>query len=223
MLKRSEKILAIACLLLMAPVLPTAGQERDSAARGVYFAKPRVQTAPLPSYQEHKDRLPAPVLDDNPDYIELYWRAWELAFAHLQKPSSESPLIANYIDAFPSPNIHQMDTLFMLMFMRYAHPIFPAIESLDNFYCRQHDSGFICREIRKADGSDVYDQGAHNTINPPLFSWAEVEWYHMTDDAFRFEQVIPVLAQYAAWIEMNRVKPGAVHGLFWNTALGSGM
>jgi len=198
-------------------------QEFDSAVRGVFFDKAIHTPSPLPVFSDCRGRLPRPVIDANPEWLPLYWRAWELAFAHLKTPQPGSPFLSNYIDEAFSSNIFQWDTIFMMSFMRYAHAVFPAIESLDNFYGRQHDSGYICREIREADGADFYYQGVDNTINPPLFAWAEVEWYQLSGDASRFSSVIPVLAQYAAWIERYRVLSGTSHGLFWNTGLGSGM
>jgi len=41
----------------------------------------------LPSWNEAREQLLAPILTANPDYFDLYWRAWELAFAHLRQPT----------------------------------------------------------------------------------------------------------------------------------------
>ena len=68
-------------------------------------------------------------------------------------------------------NIFQWDTIFMMMFARYGHGHLPAIQSLDNFYARQHTSGFIAREISRTTGKDFFFYGPVNLVNPPLFSW----------------------------------------------------
>ncbi|MCC8153296.1 MAG: hypothetical protein LIP01_03225 [Tannerellaceae bacterium] len=119
-----------------------------------------------------------------------------IAFSRLQKPPLGSPLVSNWIDEALSPQIYQWDTHFMAMFGRYGHHIFPFINSHDNFYCRQHDDGMICRVINEDNGEDHYwGLGVDNAraCNPPLFSWAEIETYKVTGDKSRFALILPVL------------------------------
>ena len=199
------------------------GQDKDSAIRGEYFAKKKYVAESLPTFIDSRDRLPIPVIDDSPEYIELYWKAWELAFAHFKRPPENSPFVSNYIDEAFAPQVFQWDTIFMIMFSRYAFSIFPAIHSLDNFYCRQHHSGYICREIVEADGNDFYYEGVDNTVNPPLFAWAEIEYSRFSGDESRFALVLPPLEKYAEWLDTGRCRSGTAHGLYWQTNLGSGM
>ncbi|MFI5337256.1 MAG: hypothetical protein ACHQ5A_10760, partial [Opitutales bacterium] len=139
----------LAAGLLAAGVVlaPLRAQYEDAGVRGAYFSKKTYAPAPLPDFAASRAALPQPVLADNPEYVELYWRAWELAFAHLRQPPAGSPLVSNYLDAAFSANVFQWDTVFMTLYGRYAHHVFPAIQSLDNFYCRQYANGYICREI----------------------------------------------------------------------------
>lgn len=199
------------------------GQYEDDGARGAAFSKKSYTESALPDFASNRARLPQPVLADNPEYVDLYWKAWELAFAHFKRPPAGSPFVSNFLDEGFSPSIFQWDTVFMTLYGRYAHHIFPAIQSLDNFYCRQYANGYICREIDEAHGTDFVFQGREHTVNPPLFSWAEVESYRVTGDKSRFAAVLPVLEKYTGWIEQYRKTPGTVHGLYWNTGLGSGM
>ena len=207
--------------------------------RGKYFTKKEYQKSDLPTFQESKDRLPSPVLGENSEWLDMYWKCWELAFDHLKKPEENSTFVSNFIDEAFNDKIFQWDTIFMIMFARYGHYVFPAINSLDNFYCRQHESGYICRELVEKDGSDFVFRGRKNTINPPLFSWAEVESFKNTGDKSRFEMVLPVLEKYVEWLNRDgdiesaddpdewykygRRAGESVHKLFWNTGLGSGM
>lgn len=200
-----------------------SAQYEDAGERGKYFAKKVYTPAPLPSFKENRAALPSPILDGSPVYVELYWRAWALAFEHFKRPPVGSPFVSNYIDEAFSPSVFQWDTFFMLMFARYGHAVFPAIRSLDNFYSRQYANGYICREIQEADGKDYVFVGREHTVNPPLFAWAEVESYKVTGDSSRFAAVLPALMKYAEWLEQYRRKPGTKHGLYWNTGLGSGM
>ena len=208
--------------------------------RGVYFSKTIYDRAgkPLPTFDASRAELPSPILEKNPEWVDMYWKCWEIAFKHLRKVRAGSPFISDYIDEAFNDNIFQWDTIFMVMFARYANSIFPAIQSLDNFYSRQHSSGYICREISELTGEDFAYEGRKNTINPPLFSWAEVESFNITGDKSRFSSVLPVLDKYVEWLNRNgepgsadgrnwerygRRAGGSIHFLYWNTGLGSGM
>jgi hypothetical protein len=210
-------------ILIISVIGNSSAQYEDSGKRGLYFGKKEYTEIPIPVFTESKDKLPSPVIENNPEYIALYWKAWELAFSHYKRPPVGSPFVSDFIDEAFLPNIYQWDSIFMIMFARYAHSLFPAIQSLDNFYCRQHENGYICREIAEQTGEDIIYDSLIHTINPPLFSWAEVESYKVTGDKSRFEAVLPVLEKYTEWLEINRKKPGTQHGLYWQTGLGSGM
>ena len=210
-------------LMLIITFSYTRSQYEDSGKRGEYFEKKTYSGGELPTFEESKTKLPSPILDDNKEYVDLYWKAWELAFKHFKNPPAGSPFVSDYIDEAFSPSIFQWDTIFMLMFARYANHIFPAIQSLDNFYCRQYENGYICREIQEADGKDYVFIGREHTVNPPIFSWAEVESYKVTGDKSRFRMVLPVIEKYTEWLEKYRKKENTRHGLYWQTGLGSGM
>jgi len=194
----------------------------------MYFSKKTYTETPLPDYAEEKDRIPTPIIDDNPGWINMYWKCWELALTKSKKPYPGSPFVSNYIDEAFCDNIFQWDTHFMLMFWNYIYYIFPAIESHDNFYASQHSDGFICREINEFTGEDFYYDGKENntltnTICPPLFPWVEYEYYKISGDDSRFARIFPVLEKYGEWIDNNRINPDTKHGLYWQTGLGSGM
>ncbi len=211
---------------------------------GGNFAKQEYTPEPIPLFEQSIDQLPQPILDGDPGWIDMYWTCWEIAFRGFKQPPPGSPLVSNWLDEAFSENIFQWDTIFMLMFARYGHDVFPAIESLDNFYALQFESGFIGREFRESDGRLIHfdfdgglfsDTGWKNTINPPLFSWAEVESYRITGDKSRFARVLPVLESYAEWLNRDgdpdaldweangRISENTEHKLYWNTPLGSGM
>jgi len=207
-------------LLLTAVV---SAQYDDSGKRGVYFHKKIYTDTPIPTFTQASKSLPSPILENNPELVKLYWAAWEMAFDHFKKPPKGSPFVSNYIDEAFAPNIFQWDTFFMLMFARYANYLFPSIQSLDNFYCRQYENGYICREIVEATGEDFVFEGREHTVNPPLFSWTEVENFKITGDKSRFELALPVLEKYTEWLEKFRRKENTKHHLYWQTGLGSGM
>lgn len=197
-----------------------------STDKGIIFSKKQYTEESLPTFAESKHLLPVPVLEGKNQWVDLYWKAWEIAFSRLQKPPKGSPFVSNWIDEALSPQIFQWDTNFMTMFGRYGHHIFPFINSHDNFYCRQHDDGMICRVINEADGSDHYwgmGKDFSRTINPPLYSWAEVENYKVTGDKSRFAMILPVLEKYAEWIESHKKGTDTPHQLYWSNGQACGM
>lgn len=80
-----------------------------------------------------KEELPRPVYESNPGFVELYYKAWELAYAHIDSiPGLPTP---RYMDEAHASNLIWIwDTCFMTQFCKYCPSVFPGIESLDNFY-----------------------------------------------------------------------------------------
>ncbi len=164
--------------------------------------------------------LPAPVLDSHPEWLELYWRTWSIAFDQVREPAAESGL-STYCDAAFSHNLFQWDTCFMECFLRYAVEPFYAYGSLDNFYRKQHSDGYICREINSITGADFWERAHPSSINPPLFADAEWLLYNITNDSQRLTTVLEPLCRYHTWLKNHRRSRDGVG--YWTTALASGM
>ncbi|HPR83573.1 MAG TPA: trehalase family glycosidase [Pontiellaceae bacterium] len=116
--------------------------------------------------------VPVPVFEKEPGYVELYWKAWEIAHQKIktQPGLPQSP----YIDeAFWDDTIWIWDTCFMALFCKYAPDEFPGVESLNNFYVPLHDK-------RYNDGA--YPLNIQHPDNPPLFAWVEYDNYTITGD-----------------------------------------
>ncbi|MDR1810639.1 MAG: T9SS type A sorting domain-containing protein [Prevotella sp.] len=193
--------------------------------RGIYFDKKTWDGAAIPTYSASKSLLPKPVLDGNQGWLSMYDKAWELLFAHIRQPKTGSNFVSNYFDeAFDNTYIYQWDIIFMTLFGKYAHHVFPGIRSLDNFYCRQGSNGSIARMISENNGNPYWSNDADaNYINPPLFSWAEVENYRVTGDKSRFASILPVLEKYFEFVELRRNSYDKPHRLFWSNGQSSGM
>jgi len=123
-----------------------------STEQGIYFAKKKYVPKPLPVFENTEDKLPAPIYDEDPNYVSCYWKAWELAFKNFHEPNPESGFVSQYIDAAFNQNIFLWDSCFLTMFCNYAHPYVPGIGTLDNFYAKQYEDGEICREIDRKTG-----------------------------------------------------------------------
>lgn len=120
--------------------------------------------------------MPEPVFEKEPAFVDLYWKAWELAYAHvLDIPGlPQTP----YMDeGFWPDTIWIWDTCFMALFCRYAPDQFPGIESLQNFYEPMHNGVKIPLIIQHPD-------------NPPLFAWVEHDYFQFTGDVNRLRWLL---------------------------------
>ena len=130
-------------------------------------------------FNECREAIPVPVYDDAPEFLDLYWKAWELAADHiLDIPGM--PQTPYMDEGFCDTDIWIWDTCFMSLFCRYARSRFPGVESLNNFYRVLYDNDrlpvIITKNAPEWTG-EVIGQPAqvriHLLDNPPLFAWAE--------------------------------------------------
>jgi hypothetical protein len=160
--------------------------------------------------------LPRPILPGREDWLELYDFAWELARRHVtEQPGLAAPCFMD--EGFDPEKIWQWDTCFMALFCRYAHDLYPGIESLDNFYGAQKADGYIAMSHVLATGEDSYPL-PWGRINPPLLSWVEWDYFQVTGDTARLARVLPPLLRYDEWIEKNRRRGD---GSYWFADCGS--
>lgn len=139
--------------------------------------------------------VPEVIYDENKDLVELYYKAWELAYKKkkIQDGIPQSP----YMDeALWDSDIWIWDTAFMTFFCKYAPDYYPGIESLDNFYLPMYDN--YKSKVR-----------IHILDNPPLFAWAEYEYFKFTNDWSRINNLLlnkKYLQKHFRWFDT--VKPG---------------
>lgn len=129
---------------------------KPTAKQGKYFYKKSYQSQPIAQYETTRGELPSPIYDENPLWVESYWRAWELGFKNFNEPAPGSGFVTQFVDASFNYAIFLWDMSFITMFCNYAHGLTPGIGGLDNFYVKQHPSGEICREIRRDTGVDCW-------------------------------------------------------------------
>jgi hypothetical protein len=195
-------------------------------AQGMYFAKKQYVPHSRPTFAETKNKLPSPIYDENPLYVQMYWKTWELGFRNFYEPKPGSGFVSQFIDAAFNENIFLWDTCFLTMFCNYGHPLVPGIGSLDNFYAKQYEDGEICREINRTTGRDfvewvnreqksLFSRWSHfsvtyvdrdvpkppphltlDALNHPIFAWAELESVRVTGDRSRVKLVYEPLVHY---------------------------
>ena len=171
------------------------------------------------SFQEAKKKLPAPVWAGHETEVEMYWKAWEIAWGNIRQPEAGSGFVSPYLDIAYNGNIFMWDMSFMMMFAHYGNQVFPFVHSMDNFYSHQHPDGFICREIR-ADGSDCFERYDPVSTGPNLLPMAEMKFFKQYGDEERLHKVFSALCAYNKWLQLNRTWPD---GSYWSSGWGTGM
>ncbi|UCE20237.1 MAG: hypothetical protein JSV84_07850 [Gemmatimonadota bacterium] len=169
------------------------------------------------------EKLPRPVLDGNPEWVDLYYAAWQMAWEKISFGSPDNGFVDRFMDEGFNEMIFQWDTVFMTMFGMYARHLFPVMPSLDNFYRKQRDDGYIQRVYYEENGEEVdLPTPEEPVVNPPLFAWAELRYVLLSGDTSRVRSILPVLIKYYDWIDGNcRDRHG--YGLYYTTDLGCGM
>lgn len=189
------------------------------AARNHFVWAPR-QEHGLPVFAQGRGVLPEPFWAGHESVIACYWRAWELAFGNLKRPTEQNDFVSNYCDTAFNGNLFMWDSAFVTCFGLYGRRAFNFQGTLDNFYCKQHADGFICREIAESDGQDTFQRFDPSSTGPNVLAWAEWNHYRKTGDRARLEAVFPPLLAYHRWTRRYRTWPD---GSYWSTGWGSGM
>ena len=165
--------------------------------------------------------LPNPICDGKTDWIAAYWRAWQIAWQHVNYQAGMPA--ANYLDeAFASDHIWVWDTGFMIMWGILGGTLFPAVESNTNFLRMELDDGAIPFDpLIPWLNQSMVPWDAMGSTQPPTFAWAEWEYYLQTGDSSRFSFVLPALERHIRWIETTH----KIHmnNLYETTFYGCGM
>ncbi len=172
------------------------------------------------SFHEAKPALPAPFWDGHDDEIASYWEAWNYAFRNIKRAPLNTGFITPFIDTAFNDCLFMWDSVFILMFARYGERAFPFQQTLDNFYTKQHQSGFICRQICEWNGEDAFHYADPNSTGPDVLGWAEWEYFLQFGDRARLADVFPCLLAYHRWMRLNRTWQ---NGTYWSTGWGCGM
>lgn len=192
----------------------------NSFVQGNSFLTCVPESAPLPCYEEIAHQIAQPVWEGHDDAIRMYHRCWEIAFGNVKQPAEGSGFISQYIMPTFNGHIFMWDSVFMTFFGPYANRAFCFQKTLDNFYCKQHRDGFICREISEDTGEDQFHRYDPSATGPNLFAWAEMAYYRQTGDIQRLKSVFPVICGYHRWMRKFRTWQD---GSYFSSGWGCGM
>ena len=193
--------------------------ENPLVRENVFRSMPREEVAP-PTFAGARGELPEPFWGGHATALDCYWKTWELAFRNLRRPTAENGFVANYIDTAFNDCLFMWDSAFILLFARYGSRAFDFQRTLDNLYAKQHKDGFICREIREADGGDQFSRFDPASTGPNVMPWTEWESYLTHGDRERLAHVFPVLVAYHRWLRLYRSWPD---GTYWASGWACGM
>lgn len=173
-----------------------------------------------PRFEIIRGDLPLPIWESRPDAVEAYYRAWEIAFGNLRRPLPDSSFVASFIDPAFNGRIFMWDSIFMLLYGRYADRVFPFSKTMDNFYALQHPDGFICREIDEKTGSEQFHRHDPSSTGPNLLAWYELNFFYFSGDTARLAAVFPVIVAYHRWMRRYRTWQD---GTYFTSGWGCGM
>lgn len=161
--------------------------------------------------QNWKDYVPIPVYDENPGYLDFYYKAWELAFKHI-KNIPGMPQNPYMDEAFCETQIWIWDTCFMSLFCKYAREVFPGVETFNNFYETLYNGKHLPVVMPPKDEpkwtcavfGEPYEIKIDIADNPPLFAWAEYENALMSGDVEYIKELLynrEILQKHYEWME----------------------
>lgn len=175
----------------------------------------------FPSFDSARPGLPVPVLPAaHAGWLDLYWHAWEGLWSRITPPPPASGLIAPVTPPSRFAGQDVETTCFIARLAGYSQRATDLIQLLDNFYQRQHDTGFISREIAPDTGEDCFTEFEPNGAGPELFSWTEWRRFRLTGDEERLKAAFWPMMAYHRWCRLNRTWP---NGLYWATGYSSGL
>ena len=189
------------------------------AARNLFLVAPQELNLP-PRFEQIRALLPQPIWDGHSSALDCYWKCWELAFAHLHPATEDNGFAGPFIDTCFNGHLFLWDSVFALNFARYGRRAFDFQQTLDSFYRKQHQDGFICRELTQDTGEDCFHRFDPCSTGPNLFAWSEWDHWLAIGDTNRLRRVYPVLLAYHQWLKLYRSWPD---GSYWYTGWASGV
>lgn len=153
------------------------------------------------------DELPRPIYDQRPEFVDLYYKAWELAYERIDTLSG-LPAPVYMDEAHMSSRIWIWDTCLMAHFCKYCPSIFPGIESLDNFYgvMLADQTAPLPQVLGNIWCGKNYGKMVpfkiHHADNPPLFAWTEYVYALQTGDRERLEKVFVKNQHLQKWFSL---------------------
>ena len=134
-------------------------------------------------------------------FVDLYNQTWAWVEDYWHKGTTRNKLQKQYFNYPNNKTLNQFEAIMSTFFLVYSNRHFPVMPQLDCFYERQESDGAIRGDYGIDDGKPVHARDNPESLNPPLFSWAEYNLYHKIGNKKRIKEILPVLENYFNWIE----------------------
>lgn len=131
---------------------------------------------------------PEPVLDEDKDFVKLYWKAWENYHAHVVEEVRLGMFPPRFSASGESFEFH--DGLGHALFAKWAWRATPCAESIKFALQLVRDDGNAVERVMLSDGSR---QGLANCL--PLSSLAVWSVYELSGDKAFLKQCLPALSK----------------------------
>lgn len=193
--------------------------QKNTMRRGEKNNK-EIRYFPQVSFEEFMSNVPEVFWEGHGECERLYKKTWELAYRNIKHPTPQNNFISSYIDTAFNDCTFLWDSVFIAQFSKYARKCYDFMGMIDNFYCKQHEDGFICRQLGSEFGEDRFEKFDPTSTGPNLFAYCEWEYFKQFGDKDRLEKVFPVLVAYYRWFRLYRSWPD---GSYWNSGWGCGL
>jgi hypothetical protein len=169
---------------------------------------------PLPAHV-----LPEPILDKNPEWVELYYSTWEILWNNIDAGKSKYRAERKSSDKKTIKPENMWDQSLMTAFTMYAADVFPSMQVLDYYYAKQREDGCIpgnytgsYETVDAENNLDIY------SAHPVLFAWLELKYYDVTGSESRLKKVLPRLIDNFTWTNKNISDPTGL-GIYYDETL----
>ncbi|MBQ2709494.1 MAG: CehA/McbA family metallohydrolase, partial [Clostridia bacterium] len=174
----------------------------------------------VPDVSRFDTEVPRLVWEGHSDAEACMARAFAIAGSKLRIPPKASGYVKPMLYTEFADSIFMWGNCFNSMYGEYASHLFDFIGMLDNFYAKQHDDGFICRQLEINTGTDRFEKHDPASTGPDIFSLAEWLHYEHTGDKARLSKIYPVLYSFHRWLRLHRTWP---NGSYFTNGWGAGM
>ncbi len=123
---------------------------------------------PLPTFAATKALLPEPRFDDQPGYVDMYWKGLGAGLPQLPRARPGTGFVSQFIDAAFNQNIFAWDTCFMTMFSNVRPPARPGHRLARQFL--RHASTRTARSAARSTAPTGMDYEAWLNPGKPLYS-----------------------------------------------------
>jgi len=141
------------------------------------------------------------------DFVDIYNRTWAWVDDYWTKNENNNGFSSQLFANEDSGVLNQYEVCISSFFLVYCNNNYALDPLFDNFYAKQEEDGAIRGLYSLETGEPVPMEGNPEGVMPPLFAWAEYNFYHKVGQKKRIKEIMPKLEKYFSWLENNFLDP----------------